>query len=244
MGTLTPRPSGPLLASQVAGKAFGKRRNTALSHKSPFCLGTLLASGTPDNHLWACLTQAGPGRGPPGGSLSEKLAPENKEDPNSEKAKGEPRVAGKHPKRNQSLLKDFPPMSKMSNQEGTGIPGCQKESFTIWGWVLESVCCWLREEVGPGTPGRRGMPRNSPPLGWKWEDGPKRQGHKSRRKGKNLRTGENGPSVQGRGATGQSGEGVSEESGILLNHYIEYVPLWRAAKTQKNNTLSPHPFTS
>lgn len=125
MGTLTPRPSRPLLTSQVAGKAFGKRRNTALSHKSPFCLGTLLASGPPDNQLWACLTQAGQGREPQEGACQKSWLLRTRKTPIRKKNKGEPRVAGKHPKRNQSLLKAFPPMSKMSNQGGTGVPGCQ-----------------------------------------------------------------------------------------------------------------------
>lgn len=55
----------------------------------------------------------------------------------------------------------------MSNQGGTGIPGCQKESLTIWGWVWESVSCWLGEEAGQGPQARGGRLERAHP----WDGG-------------------------------------------------------------------------
>lgn len=90
------------------------------------------------------------------------------------------------------------------------------------------MCRWLGEGVGPGTPGRSGAPRKSLSLGW---------GGRMVPIGRDTNTGEKAgtakqcrrrhPSVKGRAE-------VLLGSGILLNHYIEYVPLWRAARTPKN----------
>lgn len=118
MGGLTPQACKAPAAIPGGRQAFGKRRNTTHSHKSPFHFGTFWASGPPKDQLWSCPKEQDHREG----AFLKWGLMRTREKPiwiNHERAKW--------PESSQNKSEDFkppPPNQKSPNREGTGIPAC------------------------------------------------------------------------------------------------------------------------